>query len=377
MTELPRIARMLQDGIEAGAFLGAQLALSLQGREIDLCLGEAAPDVAMTPDHLLPWLSAGKPLTALAWAQLWEQALVDLDDRVIGCLPEFGVRGKDSITYRHLLTHTGGFRCIVDVETSGPDWDSDLQRVCQARLESKWVPGRRAAYQARSSWYVLGEVIQRLTDQPLADLVQDRICRPAGMMDTWLALPAAAFDEYGPRMARLYDTSASTDDPRPRPGASPAACPVEEDICGSMAAALTVPGTSARGPMRDLCRFYETLMRADGALVGRQTLEAMVARQRSGLFDETFRHHLDWGLGFVLDSNQHGIETVPYGYGRHASPRTYGHAGARCVSGLADPEHGLAAAIGVNGRLAPAAHVHQFREFLSAIYEDLNEYKGG
>ena len=30
-------------------------------------------------------------------------------------------------------------------------------------------------------------------------------------------------------------------------------------------------------------------------------------------FDETFKHSMDWGLGFVANSSMYGAETVPYG----------------------------------------------------------------
>jgi CubicO group peptidase (beta-lactamase class C family) len=358
MDELRCLRALLQSAIDVGSFRGAQLAMDLQGEDIDLCLGEAAPGVPMTSQHLLPWLSAGKPLTAIAWAQLWEAGRIGLDDPVIKYVPEFGMRGKEAITFRHLLTHTAGFRSLVDVD-SGSDWSEQLQRVYHARLERDWIPGRRAGYQARGTWYVLGETIQRLVGEPLAQWIRGHVTGPAAMHDTWLELAPADFDEYGLRMARLYDTS----DPE---------AVVEEEFSGRAAAAVCVPGTSARGPMRDLCRLYQVLSRSDGTLLAPTTIAAMTARQRSGLYDRTFRHRLDWGLGFVLEPNQQGSGTVPYGYGRHASQRTFGHAGARCVTGFADPESGLVVALGVNGRLAQPAHVDQFLEFLTAIYEDLD-----
>ncbi|MBT4098900.1 MAG: beta-lactamase family protein [Gemmatimonadetes bacterium] len=358
MAELGRLCSLLQTAIDVGSFRGVQLAMNLQGQDIDLCLGEASPGVEMTSQHLLPWLSAGKPLTAIAWAQLWEAGRIGLDDPVIEYVPEFGLRGKEAITFRHLLTHTAGFRSLVDVN-AGSDWSQQLQRVYHARLERDWIPGRHAGYQARGSWYVLGETIQRLVGGPLAQWIRGHVTDPAAMDDTWLELPSDVFDEYGLRMARLYDTS--------EPEAA-----VEEVFSGRVAAAVCVPGTSARGPMRDLCRLYQLLSKSDGTLLAPTTIAAMTARQRSGLYDRTFRHRLDWGLGFVLESNQHGADTVPYGYGRHASQRTFGHAGARCVTGFSDPENGLVVALGVNGRLAQSAHVDQFREFLTAIYEDLD-----
>jgi CubicO group peptidase (beta-lactamase class C family) len=80
---------------------------------------------------------------------------------------------------------------------------------------------------------------------------------------------------------------------------------------------------------------------------------------------------VDWGLGFIINSNQYGVETVPYGYGRRASPRTFGHGGRQCCTGFADPEHGLAAALIFGGAPGEEAHQARMREALSALYEGL------
>ena len=61
-----------------------------------------------------------------------------------------------------------------------------------------------------------------------------------------------------------------------------------------------------------------------------------------------------------------------YGYGAHASPRAFGHAGFLSSVAFADPEVGLAVALVFNGM--PADHgIHTERQnaVCSAIYEDL------
>ena len=35
----------------------------------------------------------------------------------------------------------------------------------------------------------------------------------------------------------------------------------------------------------------------------------MTSRQRSGEFDSTFQHIVDFGLGVIVDSNAHGVDT--------------------------------------------------------------------
>jgi CubicO group peptidase (beta-lactamase class C family) len=354
-----RTETVLAEYCESGAHTGALLSMSLSGRLVQWSSGEMRPGVPMTPDVVIPWLSAGKLLTATAVAQLWEQGKLGLDDTVVRWVPAFADRGKESITLRHVLTHTGGFRSMFDLDGRADSSQDAVQRICASRLERDWVPGRRAAYQARSGWQILGEVVRQVSGVAPEEYVTEHVLRPAGMAQTWLWASADVADTLGDRLAPLFDTTGSEPIPAGETGAS---------YCS--------PGAGACGTVDDLRRFYEMLlaggMGPDGDRVLQPaTVAAMVERQREGLMDESFRHVIDWGLGFVLDSNQHGADTVPYGYGRHCSHRTFGHGGSQCCTGFADPEHGLAVAMIVNGRPGEAAHGERFRRALSALYEDL------
>ncbi|HSG38419.1 MAG TPA: serine hydrolase, partial [Thermoanaerobaculia bacterium] len=98
---------------------------------------------------------------------------------------------------------------------------------------------------------------------------------------------------------------------------------------------------------------------------------AFTTPSRVGMTDVTFKHVLDWGLGFIINSVQYGAETVPYGYGHHASPRTFGHSGYRSSTGFADPEARLVVALAFNGTPGNDAHEARVRRVLDGVYEDL------
>ena len=53
------------------------------------------------------------------------------------------------------------------------------------------------------------------------------------------------------------------------------------------------------------------------------------------------------------------------------SRRTFGHSGFQSSTGFADPEHGLAVAIVVNGNPGESRHTERFREICDALYDDL------
>ncbi len=110
---LPQACSVIERGMIAGDHIGAQLYVSRRGSPVaQLALGDSRPGVPMTTDSILLWLSSTKPIGAVAVLQLMERGLLKLDDPVARHIPEFAAHGKDTVTIRHLLTHTGGFRWV-------------------------------------------------------------------------------------------------------------------------------------------------------------------------------------------------------------------------------------------------------------------------
>ncbi len=360
---IPRAIAVLEQGIADGLHAGAQVYVSRHGRVIsDLGLGTSRPGTPLESRTLMLWFSATKPLVAVAVVRLWEQGRLDLDDRVATHLPSFGQRGKDAVTLRHVLTHTGGFRSAVDLGWHPEPWEQAVARVCGAGLERGWVPGQRAAYHAVSGWYVLGELVRQLSGQPFAVYLREQILQPLAMDDTWVGMSSIEYERQEDRICAMANTAGR------EPQWSPARA-------RSQMALLTNPGAGAHGTMRDLGRFYEALLRRGqgerGRLLTAPAVEALVARHRVGLFDETFRQRVDWGLGLALDSRHYGDGPALYGYGDHCSSRTFGHSGRQSSVAFADPEAGLVVAAAVNGMPGERRHEQRMRQFLGALYGDL------
>src|SRR5260370_31742024 len=151
------------------------------------------------------WMSSTKPITAIAIAQMWERGKVVLDDRVAKYIPEFGTRGKESITIRHVLTHSGGFRDAVGAWSNDP-WDQIIAQISESKLEPGWIVGKTSGYHIASGWYVLGEIIRRVCadGRPYSQYVREEICDPLGMRDTWIGMPAERWRAYGDRIAPMH-----------------------------------------------------------------------------------------------------------------------------------------------------------------------------
>ena len=357
----PRFESALRDGIAAATHVGVQAAVSVDGgAAVDVLLGDARPGVPMAADTLMLWLSATKPVTAVCVGQLWERGLLTLDDPVAKHVPEFAAHGKGGVTIRHLLTHTAGLRGAVNNGT-GDGWDAVVAKVCDAAIEPGWVVGRTAGYHVASTWFVLGEVVRRVDGRPFDRYVRDEVFLPLKMDDCWVGLPPDRYAAYGDRIGLMANT-----DP---------VFKTAHTWDRSEMAALCKPGGNGRGPARQLVRFYQMLLKGgslDGVpIVSPQTAEAMTARHRVGLFDVSFKHVMDWGLGFVVNNNQYGLDTVRYGYGPHAGWRTYGHGGHQSSVAFADPANRLAVALIFNGTPGEAHHDRRMRAALAALYEDL------
>jgi CubicO group peptidase (beta-lactamase class C family) len=360
MTDLPRTRELIERGIADGLHTGAQLFTSIGGRPSgSLALGESRPGVPMTDDTLVLWLSSTKPVAAVAIMQLRERGLCFLDDPVAQHLPEFAQRGKDAVTIRHLLTHTGGFR-MVDLGPPGTPTSEIIDRICAAGLERGWVPGEKAGYHPHTSWYILGELVRLIDGREFSAYVRSEIFELLDMHDCWVGMPADRAASYGDRIAPMPNTAKGGGSIHPR--SSPTGVLDGE------------PGAGGYGPMNQLAHLYEMFL-GGGERHGHRVLSAesvamMTSPQRIGMFDESFKRVIDWGLGLIINSRQYS-ENPPYGYGIHASPRAFGHSGRESSVGMADPEYQLVIALEFNGMPGELRHQKRAEAALAAVYEDL------
>jgi CubicO group peptidase (beta-lactamase class C family) len=364
-----QVLAVLEAGMQSRLHVGAQLFASLAGTTAaDIALGLSAPGRPMTPDSMMTWLSCSKIATSILFARIWEEGLVDLDEPIAAHLPEFAGGGKDAITIRHVWTHTCGL-LNVEQKLFPARYDqghaANIALICRARIDRGVTPGTRAGYQTSVVALLLAEIIQRKRGRDFRELIRDEVFVPLGMTDSWLGMPADTVAAYGERLGQTFDTSG----PEPKPGSWAPDTPRE--------LAHLMPGGNGRGPMHELARLLE-LLRCRGTLGGARilapaTVEALTARQRCGLYDESWDLVLDWSLGLTLDSRMHhGGATHLYGYGRHASPRTFGHSGFRTTTAFCDPDRGLVVACSWNGMVADD-DIHSARQnaLCEAIYQDL------
>jgi CubicO group peptidase (beta-lactamase class C family) len=152
------------------------------------------------PDSLFRIASISKPITAVAVLKLVEEKRLKLDDRVFDLVQLPPVLTPDKkpdprlqrITILQLLQHTGGwdrdksfdpmFRSKRIAEAVGVPAPAGPEAIIRYMLGQSldFDPGTRYAY-SNFGYCVLGRIIEKVTGQPYADYMREKILAPAGI----------------------------------------------------------------------------------------------------------------------------------------------------------------------------------------------------
>ena len=191
---------LVEDAIRDGRLPGAVVVVGHAGEIVyERAFGARAvdgPPEAMTPDTIFDLASLTKVVaTTTSVMILVEEGRLRLRDRVATYLPEFSSHGKDRITIEHLLTHVSGLRPDLPLEEVFEGADTAIARAADEVPEAG--PGERFVY-SDINFFVLGEVVRRVTGQTLDQFARDRIFRPLGMRDTGFNPPASLRPRIAP-----------------------------------------------------------------------------------------------------------------------------------------------------------------------------------
>ena len=191
---------LVEDAIRDGRLPGAVGVVGHAGEIVyERAFGARAvdgPPEAMTPDTIFDLASLTKVVaTTTSVMILVEEGRLRLRDRVATYLPEFSSHGKDRITIEHLLTHVSGLRPDLPLEEVFEGADTAIARAADEVPEAG--PGERFVY-SDINFFVLGEVVRRVTGQTLDQFARDRIFRPLGMRDTGFNPPASLRPRIAP-----------------------------------------------------------------------------------------------------------------------------------------------------------------------------------
>lgn len=179
------VQRILDQAVRDSAFPGAIAVV-----------GNAAGVIATVGTGTLDWTPSPVPGAGTIWdlasltkviglttvmMQLVEAGRVELDAPVQRYLPEWTGPGKDSVTIRHLLTHTTGLPAFRRLYLETQERDSALAMVLATPLDT--VPGARMVY-SDFGLILAGLVVERVTGERVDRYLEREVFRPLGMHET-------------------------------------------------------------------------------------------------------------------------------------------------------------------------------------------------
>src|SRR5205814_4207562 len=111
---------------------------------------------------------------------------IRMNDRVATFIPGFERYRKADITVRHLLTHTSGLRPDLDLADTWTGSDEAIHLAIEEVPTSP--PGERFVY-SDINFFLLGDIVRRVSGKPLDQFATAHIFDPLGMKDTTFLPP--------------------------------------------------------------------------------------------------------------------------------------------------------------------------------------------
>ncbi len=138
--------------------------------------------------------SITKIITAIALVQVLEDNRIDLDTPVASFVPELVVpsRSGEPVTFRHLLTHTGGFDQLGYGRHAGAPGDMlPLGEFLRTNLVAYQAPGVISTYDTYGIT-LAGYLIAKISGRAYTSYVEANVFRRLGMQHSGFQLPGSS-----------------------------------------------------------------------------------------------------------------------------------------------------------------------------------------
>ena len=197
---LEGIAPLVETAIQAGKIPGAVVLIGHEGQVVyRKAFGQSSlvPERrAMTADTIFDLASMTKVVaTTTAIMQLVEQGKIVLSAPASDYWPEFKQNGKELVTIRELMTHYSGLPPDLELKPAWTGYDTAMKMIVAAKLNVP--PGTRFIY-SDINFETLGEIVRRVSGEPLDVYCAEHIFKPLGMKDTLFTPPALLRSRIAP-----------------------------------------------------------------------------------------------------------------------------------------------------------------------------------
>lgn len=190
--ELSKIDDLVKGKIDSGVTPGAVILIAKNGvivkntayglaQKYDMGRILENPRV-MTEDTIFDMASVTKVMaTTQSIMKLISEGRLNLNDRVIKYIPQFGANGKENITIADLLTHTSGLTPWKPTYYHVKNSEEELKFICNLPLE--YPTGTQRKY-SDFSFMTLGFVVESITGQRQNEYAEKNIYERLRMKDT-------------------------------------------------------------------------------------------------------------------------------------------------------------------------------------------------
>jgi len=339
-------------------------------RSIGHCFGNGPDDLPDTnkkvinPDTPICQFSASKAVTAMLIHSLVEKGKIHLNDPVSFYIPEFGKNGKEDITIFHVLSHRSGFPTIPDYDDPEIlfNYDDAVKKLCDSK--PVYQPGHKPAYHAITGGYILGEIIKRVTNKDIREVLDETIKKPLGFK----YFNFGAEENEIENIAQTYQTGP--------PVIFPFTMIVKKSLGGPWELAnniardprflkVVIPSANLIATADEMSQFFQMLLN-NGELNGVRVFDPLTVRRAT---IEAGKIQIDnsmvvlpmrYSPGFMLGSDPISL------YGPYTS-KVFGHWGFINCFSWADPERNTAVSLLNTGKPFLSPHLVQHFDLLARI----------
>jgi CubicO group peptidase (beta-lactamase class C family) len=180
----PEAVRFLDSAVASGAAPGAVMAISYRGHRWYHGTGRLGLGDPTVPDSLTLYdLASVTKVTALTPLVLMAESegKLDLDAPIQRYVPEFTGAHKESVTVRHLLTHSSGLPAWRPLYLGASTRAGAFAMADTVSLDT--LPGVRMVY-SDLGIIVLTEALERIYGRRIDSLAAERVFAPLGMTAT-------------------------------------------------------------------------------------------------------------------------------------------------------------------------------------------------
>ena len=359
--------------LDVGLHHGAQLAVYVDGElAVDFAGGTTGPDGGETTSdtrHLI--FSCTKPYAGVGLHQLIEDGKADLDDPVVDHWSAFADTGtqKATITIRQVLSHTAGipYGEFDDAADQWGDWDAVVEAM--EEIDPVFEPGEQPAYHTFNYGWVVGELIRRISGQPVDEYVDEHVFDPLDMEQSAIGLAHDEEDDVATLSGfEMFDRCRDAGEGLGIPASESAAAFNEESVRRAV-----IPAANGIGTAREMARFYACIANG-GELGGTRLLEEDTVAEATRTHaetdsDGTLSRPARYALGFWTGGLANDM------FGSFSRERMFGHAGLGSIFGWGDPELNVGFAYVTNGiREESWEHAARVGEISDAVRLALLDY---